>query len=46
MAELRRDPITGRWVIIEIDKAKNPSVILPKNIRKGRYLSFLRGTSA
>ncbi|MFA5094562.1 MAG: galactose-1-phosphate uridylyltransferase, partial [Candidatus Omnitrophota bacterium] len=25
MAELRRDPITGRWVIIEIDKAKNPS---------------------
>jgi len=25
MAELRRDPITGRWVIIEIDRAKNPS---------------------
>jgi UDPglucose--hexose-1-phosphate uridylyltransferase len=24
MAELRKDPITGRWVIIEIDKAKGP----------------------
>jgi len=25
MAELRKDPITGRWVIIEIDKAKGPN---------------------
>ena len=25
MGELRRDPITGRWVIIEIERAKNPS---------------------
>lgn len=25
MAELRRDPVTGRWVIIETDKIKRPS---------------------
>lgn len=24
MAELRKDPVTGRWVIIEIDKPKGP----------------------
>ncbi len=33
MAELRRDPITGRWVIISTDRARRPSDFLQERVR-------------
>ncbi len=33
MPELRRDPITGRWVIISTDRAKRPSDFLRESVR-------------
>jgi UDPglucose--hexose-1-phosphate uridylyltransferase len=44
MGELRRDPITGRWVIIEIDKVKNPSDYEAEpHVRKGGVCPFCPG---
>jgi UDPglucose--hexose-1-phosphate uridylyltransferase len=44
MPELRKDPITGRWVIISIERGKRPSDfgirISPK---KGGFCAFCRG---
>jgi UDPglucose--hexose-1-phosphate uridylyltransferase len=33
LAELRRDPITGRWVIISTDRARRPSDFLQESVR-------------
>lgn len=44
MAELRKDPITGRWVIIEIDKAKGPSDYdVGERVRKRGVCPFCPG---
>ena len=44
MAELRKDPITGRWVIIEIDKAKGPSDYeVEEHIKKRGVCPFCPG---
>src|SRR3989338_2762224 len=44
MGELRRDSITGRWVIIEIDKVKNPSDYEAEpHVRKGGICPFCPG---
>lgn len=44
MGELRRDPITGRWVIIEIDKVKNPADYESEpHARKGGICPFCPG---
>ena len=43
MGELRRDPITGRWVIIEIDRVKNPSDYEVEACQERRSLSVLPG---
>ena len=33
MPELRRDPITGRWVIISTDRAKRPSDFIRESVQ-------------
>ena len=33
MPELRKDPITGRWVIISTDRAKRPTDFLRESVR-------------
>jgi UDPglucose--hexose-1-phosphate uridylyltransferase len=33
LAELRRDPITGRWVIISTDRAKRPTDFVRESVR-------------
>lgn len=44
MAELRRDPITGRWVIIETDKIKRPSdYVVEQHPKKGGICPFCPG---
>ncbi|KPK40173.1 MAG: galactose-1-phosphate uridylyltransferase [Omnitrophica WOR_2 bacterium SM23_29] len=44
MAELRRDPITGRWVIIETDKIKNSSDYhVEQRPKKGGVCPFCPG---
>ncbi len=44
MAELRRDPITGRWVIIETEKIKGPSDYdVEGHIKKGGVCPFCPG---
>lgn len=44
MAELRRDPITGRWVIIETDKIKRPSdYAVEQHAKKGGICPFCPG---
>lgn len=44
MAELRRDPITGRWVIIETEKIKVPSDYeVEQHVKKGGVCPFCPG---
>lgn len=44
MAQLRRDPITGRWVIIETDKIKNPAdYSIEQHIKRGGICPFCPG---
>ena len=33
MPELRKDPITGRWVIISTDRAKRPSDFVRESVQ-------------
>jgi UDPglucose--hexose-1-phosphate uridylyltransferase len=43
--ELRRDPITGRWVIIATDRAKRPSDYkLEASVPRGRFCPFCPGS--
>ncbi|MDD4879082.1 MAG: galactose-1-phosphate uridylyltransferase, partial [Candidatus Omnitrophica bacterium] len=47
MAELRRDPITGRWVIIEVDKVKNPSDYeVETHVKRGGVCPFCPGNES
>ncbi|HBY62419.1 MAG TPA: galactose-1-phosphate uridylyltransferase [Solibacterales bacterium] len=48
MPELRRDPITGRWVIISTDRAKRPTDFVrePVAIHGGRFCPFCPGNEA
>ena len=45
MPELRKDPITGRWVIIATDRARRPTDFVrdPVTIRGGRFCPFCEG---
>jgi UDPglucose--hexose-1-phosphate uridylyltransferase len=44
MPELRKDPITGRWVIISTDRARRPSDFLrEKVVPKGGFCPFCPG---
>lgn len=44
MAELRKDPITGRWVIIEVENFKNPTDYeVEQHIRRGGVCPFCPG---
>ncbi len=45
MPELRKDPVTGRWVIIATDRAKRPSDFLREKvqIRGSRFCPFCSG---
>src|ERR1022692_1185386 len=44
MPELRKDPITGRWVIISTDRARRPSDFLREKVTpKGGYCPFCPG---
>jgi len=44
MPELRKDPITGRWVIISTDRAKRPSDFLREPVAKrGGFCPFCPG---
>ncbi|MFH0772100.1 MAG: galactose-1-phosphate uridylyltransferase [Candidatus Omnitrophota bacterium] len=44
MGELRRDPVTGRWVIIEIDKIRNISDYeVERHIKKAGVCPFCPG---
>ena len=45
MPELRKDPITGRWVIIATDRARRPNDFVrdPVTIRGGRFCPFCEG---
>ena len=47
MPELRKDPITGRWVIIATDRAKRPSDFIRQQVEiKGvRFCPFVREMS-
>ncbi|HXU20177.1 MAG TPA: galactose-1-phosphate uridylyltransferase, partial [Verrucomicrobiae bacterium] len=33
MPELRKDPITGRWVIISTDRAKRPTDFIRESVQ-------------
>ena len=45
MPELRRDPITGRWVIINTDKPKGPKDYeVEPNVKKGHTCAFCPGS--
>ncbi len=44
MPELRRDPISGRWVIISVERGKRPSDFgLGIKPKKGGFCAFCRG---
>ncbi|MCM8781551.1 MAG: galactose-1-phosphate uridylyltransferase [Candidatus Omnitrophica bacterium] len=44
MPELRRDPITGRWIIINIDNPKGPHQYeVETNVKKGGVCAFCPG---
>ena len=44
MPELRKDPITGRWVIISTDRARRPSDFVRESVKKqGGYCPFCPG---
>ncbi len=48
MPELRKDPVTGRWVIIATDRAKRPSDFLREKvqIRGGSFCPFCYGNES
>jgi UDPglucose--hexose-1-phosphate uridylyltransferase len=48
LPELRKDPITGRWVIIATDRAKRPSDFVrePNKATDGRFCPFCYGNEA
>ncbi len=44
MAELRRDPVTGRWVIIETDRPKSPADYeVEDHVKRGGVCPFCPG---
>ncbi|MFH0926769.1 MAG: galactose-1-phosphate uridylyltransferase [bacterium] len=44
MSELRKDPITGRWVIISSERGKKPSsFVTPKEEKTGGFCPFCSG---
>lgn len=44
MSELRRDPISGRWVIISVERGKRPTdFISPSQRKKGGFCPFCPG---
>ncbi len=44
MSELRKDPVTGRWVIISTERGKRPSDFAhPKSKAKGTFCPFCPG---
>lgn len=45
MPELRKDPITGRWVIISTDRARRPNDFLKQSVKieGGRFCPFCPG---
>lgn len=44
MPELRKDPVTGRWVIIATDRGKRPSDFVKETVRiKGGFCPFCYG---
>lgn len=45
MPELRRDPVSGRWVIISVERGKRPTdfVSLPSKRRAGGFCPFCPG---
>ena len=44
MAELRKDPIVGRWVIISVERGKRPTdFISPSQRKKGGFCPFCPG---
>ena len=47
MPELRKDPITGRWVIISTDRAKRPSDFVRESVRiQGGFCPFCYGNES
>ena len=48
MPELRKDPVTGRWVIISTDRARRPSDFAhePEKKRGGAFCPFCYGNEA
>ncbi|MGH9510355.1 MAG: galactose-1-phosphate uridylyltransferase, partial [Terriglobales bacterium] len=47
MPELRKDPITGRWVIIATDRAKRPTDFSREPIKmKGGFCPFCEGNES
>src|SRR5437660_7429435 len=47
MAELRKDPIVGRWVIISTDRAKRPTDFVREGVRiKGGFCPFCPGNES
>ena len=44
MSELRKDPVTGRWVIISTERGRRPSDFsIPKNPAKTGFCPFCPG---
>jgi UDPglucose--hexose-1-phosphate uridylyltransferase len=44
MSELRKDPISGRWVIISVERGKRPiDFISPSQRKKGGFCPFCHG---
>ena len=33
MSQLRLDPLTGRWVVVSLDRADRPRAFLPRALR-------------
>ena len=48
MSELRKDPITGRWVIISTDRAKRPTDFVRESVQTKRngFCPFCYGNEA
>jgi len=45
--ELRKDPITGRWVIISTDRAKRPTDFVREAVKqKGGFCPFCPGNES
>ena len=44
MSELRKDPVSGRWVIISVERGKRPSdFIVRDHAKKGGFCAFCAG---